>query len=290
MTDQQISEFQSLLGEIQGGWAEVKTLPATCKTLQEQTGQIEQRVNDVRRLLAARTAAAPCTRAPGLVSDACARHLAAQFVVQCDKSDKLEALCSLPAQRDALVNFARNTLNLSARAPLSVTEIPLPVEYGGEIRELISDFGVVRRRMAPYPIGMGVARPARMGTRPAFGSIAMSALIPEKSPTIGFASLESHKIGGIVRLPREIDEQSVVAMGQFLARYGAIEFARVEDTWGFLATGSATYETVKGVVEVARDNDCIHALAGGKTKPSDATLDDFRALRTMVNKIGRAHA
>jgi HK97 family phage major capsid protein len=112
----------------------------------------------------------------------------------------------------------------------------------------------------------------------------MSAAFPEKSPTVSFASLESHKIGGIVRLPREIDEQSVVAMGQFLARYGAIEFARAEDTWGFLANGSGTYETVKGVVETAKDNSCNKVLAAGKTKPSDATLDDFRALRTCVNK------
>jgi hypothetical protein len=51
-----------------------------------------------------------------------------------------------------------------------------------------------------------------------------------------------------------IDEQSVVSMGQFLARYGAVEFARAEDTWGFLADGSGTYEVVKGVVQIARDN------------------------------------
>src|SRR5439155_13254677 len=112
----------------------------------------------------------------------------------------------------------------------------------GQIRELISEFGVVRRKMLPYPIGMGTARPARMGTRPAFTSVAMSAAFTEKSPTITFASLESHKIGGVIRLPREIDEQSIVPMGQFLARYGAVEFARAEDTWGFLADGTSTYE------------------------------------------------
>src|SRR5262249_55078184 len=153
------------------------------------------------------------------------------------------------------------TLELSTRAALTVTDINLPAHYTGEIRELISEFGVVRRCMSPYPIGMGTARPARMGARPAFSSIAMSALIPEKSPTISFASLESHKIGGIVRLPREIDEQSIVAMGQFLARYGAVEFARAEDTWGFLADGSGTYETVKGIVEVCTDSECVHTLA-----------------------------
>jgi HK97 family phage major capsid protein len=123
-----------------------------------------------------------------------------------------------------------------------------------------------------------------MGTRPAFGSIAMSGAFVEKSPTLSFASLESHKIGGIVRLPREIDEQSIVAMGQFLARYGAIEFARAEDTWGFLADGSGTYESVKGIVQTARDNTKTVVLAATKTKPSDATLVDFRNLRTKVNK------
>jgi HK97 family phage major capsid protein len=123
-----------------------------------------------------------------------------------------------------------------------------------------------------------------MGLRPAFGSIAMSAPFTEKSPSVTFASLESHKVGGIVRLPREIDEQSIVLMGQFLARYGAVEFARAEDTWGFLADGSANYEAVKGIVQIARDGTRVVQLATGKTKPSDATLDDFRTLRTKVNK------
>src|SRR5207249_7670304 len=94
----------------------------------------------------------------------------------------------------------------------------------------------------------------------------------------------SHKIGGIVRLPREIDQQSIVALGQFLARYGAVEFARAEDNWGFLADGSGTYETVKGIVQIARDNSKTVALAATKTKPSDAVLADFRSLRTKVNK------
>src|SRR5204862_5783761 len=118
--------------------------------------------------------------------------------------------------------------------------------------------------------GMGTARPPRMGTRPTFCSVAMSAAFSEKSPTITYASLESHKIRGIVRLPREIDEQSIVRMGQFLARYGAVEFARVEDTWGFLADGTATYETVKGIVQIARENTKTVTLTARQTHRSDA--------------------
>jgi len=281
--EQPLAEFQSMVGEIRGAWSSISVLPGEFKTLKDGADKLACDLRDVRRQLLSRHSQ-PAARSHGQVSHDCARHLAAQFIAQCERSDKLDALSSVPGQRDALLGFARNALNLTTRTALTTTDINLPAQYGSEIRELISDFGVVRRRMAPYPIGMGTARPARMGTRPAFGSIAMSALIPEKSPTVTFASLESHKIGGIVRLPRELDEQSIVAMGQFLARYGAVEFARAEDTWGFLADGSTNYETVQGIVSVAHDNDCELALATGKTKPSDATLADFRALRALVNK------
>jgi HK97 family phage major capsid protein len=282
-TDPQLAELQTMVGEIRGSWSEIRALPAEIQTLKEGAERFSHDLREARRSWATR-AGVPAVRPRGQVSDDCARHLAAQFIVQCERSDKLEALSSLSGQRDALLHFARATLNLTTRAAMTANDIGLPVQFGTEIRELISEFGVVRRRMSPYPIGMGTARPARMGTRPAFGSIAMSALIAEKEPTMSFASLESHKIGGIVRLPRELDEQSVVPMGQFLARYGAVEFARAEDTWGFLATGSPGYETVKGIVQVARDNGCAQALANGKTKPSDAALDDLRSLRTKVNK------
>jgi HK97 family phage major capsid protein len=152
------------------------------------------------------------------------------------------------------------------------------------LRELISQFGVVRKQMMHYPIGMGTVRPPRMGTRPAFGSIAMSAAFTELSPTVTFASLESHKIGGLVRVPRELDEQSIVPMGQFLARFGAIEFARVEDKWAFLADGTGTYESVKGIMQIAIDNSKTVQLVTTKTHSGDAVLADFRSLRTKVNK------
>src|SRR6266567_7113070 len=283
MTKEQVKEFATNAAELKTRLPQIETLSSSVRSLQDENAQLKQHITDVRRLLATRHAS-PATRHAGLVTDDCARYLAAQFVNHCERSGKLEALSSLPAQREALTSLARETLNISTRTALTTTDIPLPTQYAGQIRELISEFGVVRRKMHPYPIGMGTARPARMGTRPSFGSIAISAAFGEKSPTITFASLESHKIGGIVRLPREIDEQSIVPMGQFLARYGAVEFARVEDNWGFLADGSGTYESVKGIVQIARDNSKTVVLAATKTHPSDATLADFRSLRTKVNK------
>lgn len=284
VTDDQVSELQTTLKEVKESWSALKDLPGSVSTLQEETNRLREQLSGVRRALAARPIDAARSRAPGCVSDECARQVAATFIAHCERSGRLEALCSVPAQRDTVTQFARDTLGLSTRTALSTTDIPLPTQYGSEIRELISEFGVVRRRMAPYPIGMGTARPARMGARPAFGAVAISGPLQERSPSLTFASLESHKLGGIVRLPREIDEQSIVSMGQFLARYGAVEFARSEDSWGFLADGGIGYENVRGIVQVARDNTRTQVLAAGKTRPSDATLDDFRALRLKVNK------
>ncbi len=284
LSPDQLREFHASIAAVRTRLPQIETLSASLKQLEDDTAGLRRQVTELRRGAAGRDAAAGPARPQGRVSDDCARHLAAQFIAHCERSGRLEALCSSPAQRDALTALARDTLNLSTRTALTTGDIPLPSVFGSEIRELISEFGVVRRQMFPYPIGLGTARPARAGLRPTFGSIAMSASFPEKSPALDFASLESHKIGGIVRLPRELDEQSAVNLGQFLARYGAVEFARAEDTFGFLADGSGTYESIRGIVKVARDSSRALALATGKTKPSDATLDDFRALRRMVGK------
>ncbi len=282
LTEDQVKEFQGLLGEIKGGWAALKDLPAACQSLQDDNAKLRTDLDTLRRVLASRKNDPVTLRRPGFVSLACAEYLGAAFVTGNARSGRLDLL---PEHvRGTLFARAKSILGLETRAALTATDIPLPVQYFAEIRELISDFGVARNRMFPFPIGLGTAKPPRFKTRPTFGSIAMSASFGEKSPQIDFASLESHKVGGIVRVPREIDEQSIVPMGQFLARYGAIEFARAEDTWAFLADGSGTYESVKGVVKIARDNSKTLVLATTKTKPSDATLADFRALRTKVNK------
>ena len=265
----------------------ITELKASLKGVQDENGRLEDEVTKVRRLCLARASAGVTAPSRGMVSDECAGYLGATFILQCAKSGKLELLSQSSATRDALLNTARQTLGIEVRTALTTTDIPLPVGYSGELRALIAQFGVIRQHMFPYPIGMGVAKPPRMGARPQFASVALSGAIPEGSPTITFASLESHKIGGLVRVPREIEEQSIVPMGQFLARYGAVEFARAEDTWGLLADGSATYEQVKGVVQICVDNNTpntptLTTLSASKTAPSDATLADFRQMRLGV--------
>jgi HK97 family phage major capsid protein len=273
-----LADLKTGIGDHQKSFTD---LQSSVKTIQDENAKLHTELDKVRRQLLAYGPVSPHVRRPGFVSDLCARQLAAVFIMGNAKAGRLDLLDS--RQRETLFTEARSILGLETRAALTTTDIPLPTQFYSEVRELISEFGVARRNMFPFPIGMGTAKPPRFKTRPAFGSIAMSASISEKSPQIEFATLESHKIGGIVRIPREIDDQSIVPMGQFLARYGAIEFARAEDTWAFLADGTATYESVKGITKIATDNSKNVQLAATKTKPSDATLADFRAMRLKVS-------
>ncbi len=268
-------DLNNLITEIRQSWDTLRGLPPQLSTLQTEVQSLRRAALVPRH--------SPQAPRPGCVSDDCARHLASQFVVLCDRRGLLEALSEVPVVRDELIKTARETLGIT-KAALTTTEVPLPSQFSSELVGLISQFGVARKHMMPFPIGRGTSRPARFGTRPAFGALALSAAIPDKAPSITYASLESHKVGGLVRLPREIDEQSMVPMGQFLARYGATEFARAEDTFAFLADGTNTYEAISGIVQVATDAGHTVELAAGKTKPSDITAADLRLLRTTVNK------
>jgi HK97 family phage major capsid protein len=269
----EMDQFKGLLPEIRD------KMPEWSKNAQA----VERLQSTVNTLQRARLGSHGGARSRGKVSDEAARAFAAHFILHTARSGKLEAWCPETRTRDFLLSEARTVSGISTRTALTTSDIGLPVQYGSELIELIAEFGVARQNMRFYPMAGGTNKPPRMGTRPAFGSIAMSAPVPEKSPTLTFASLESHKLGGIVILPNEIDDQSIVPMGQFLAQYAGVEFARAEDTWAFLADGSATYEQVKGVCKIASENSKVVQLGDGLTKPSDVTLDDLRALRGLVS-------
>lgn len=304
MTPEQIAALEKSLNElIKAGGAnadKIAAMQTDIKTAKDAAVELEKKnkerddrlekaeneLKKVQKLMLARGNVAPTTRRKGLVSDQCARELASSVIIHCARSGVLDGFITNEKARDAMLTQAKAIFGLEGKA-MTTTEVPLPTSFSGDLRELVAEFGVLRGQMFPYPLSGGTSRPPRFGTRPAFESIAMSGAFAEKKPTFSFASLESHKIGGYVLVPRELEEQSIVNMGQFLARYGAVEFARAEDTWGFLADGTATYESVSGVCTIAAANGKVTTLGATKTAPSDATLANFRTLRRGVNSTAR---
>jgi HK97 family phage major capsid protein len=229
------------------------------------------------------------------VSDDCAKYLSACLVLGANRFDALRSLGE--EQRGHLLDICDGVIRASShsepgaargfdilvtKSSLTSSDIPLPVVYSGEIVQLVSKYGKARRWGTVYPLGSATVKLPHLKTSPLFGFIAMSASIDEKSPQLEFIEFDPAKAGGIIRVPTELDEDSLVPLGNWLAQYMAREMAKFEDVVFFTADGSGTYSGMNGVLKSALNSGLVVTLGSGKTHPTDITLADCRAMRPLV--------
>ncbi len=290
MVDELVPDMKKFREEVQ----RINGLPEQVRRIDESLASLSTDVEHIRRRELARA------HAPGrgnvarngsrrsTISDEAAQALAAHVILGLERSGKMDGLFRDDALRLKLLRDARNVMDIQQRyTGQTTTEFPLPYAYGRDVAMLIAEYGVARNAMTRYPMYQGTAKPPRHKTGMTFGSIAMAALFTEKNPAYEFATLEPHKVGGIVVTPRELFENSLVEVGNYLADLGAYAFAEVEDAWAFLADGSGTYESVKGVCAVASDNSKVVTMPTGSTSPDDIRLSDFIDVLSKVNTKAR---
>jgi HK97 family phage major capsid protein len=112
----------------------------------------------------------------------------------------------------------------------------------------------------------------------------MSQTVGEKKVTAELITFNANKVGGIIRIPTELEEDTFIPIGQFIARYIARRFAFVEDDTLWNGDGTSTYANQTGIALYCTNNPSyLQQLGAGKTKPSDATLADFRTMRALIN-------
>jgi HK97 family phage major capsid protein len=131
-------------------------------------------------------------------------------------------------------------------------------------------------------LGAGTVKLPQLKTDPAFGLVAQSAVVPEKSPQTAWVTFNAEKYGGLIRVPSELDADSIVAIGQFIARYAARQMARIEDVVFFTNDGS-TFGAVEGLTKSTITNAKVTQMAATKTHYNDATLANLRAIRAIVD-------
>lgn len=272
------SANKQLVTDYQSAATELKSLGEAHKGLAADFAESQKQLNALRRN---GLASAPVRMAHQAVSDDCARFIAAVVICGADNFGGLNHIKG--AQRDSLMGECRSIIGIETKTALSTTDLPLPVQFSAQLVELMWKYGQARQFATVYPLGAGTVKLPQLKTSPSFGFVNQSGLIPEKSPQINFVTFTPQKAGGIVRIPSEIDADTIVPLGQFLARYIARETARWEDLVLFTADGSSGFNSLKGVGQTAIDNGLGVQLAAGKTKPTDITIADVRALRTKVN-------
>lgn len=211
------------------------------------------------------------------VSAECARHLASIAITARLRSGKdIE-------NKSRLEGIAKDILGAEFKTALSSSDIPLPVDYSGEVVELVSAFGAARQYGTVYPLGTGSTKLPRLKTDTAFGLLAQSTAITEKSPQTEWVTFNAEKFGGLIRVPTELDEDSIVAIGQFIARYAARNIAKVEDQVFFMNLDGSTYGAIEGLAASTITNSKVSQMASTKTSPSQSTLANFRAIRAAVD-------
>lgn len=253
-------------------------IEANLKGQADETAKLQKSLDDVRKAQLAQKASAPAK--PGHVSEAAARHLGALGILAALRQTEVSGRAA-----DRLGGLFKDIMGMDVKSALTTSDIPLPVGYSAEVVELVSQFGAARKFGTVYPLGNGTLKLPKLSTDTDFGLIASSGTVTEVSPGTAWVTFNAEKFGGLVRLPEEIDEDSIFSIGQFVARYSARKLAKVEDTQFFISTGagSGANGSVEGLTKSTITNSKVTQMASTKTKYSDATLTNIRTIRSVVD-------
>ncbi len=287
LTPEQVREFEGILQELAaykglfpslqdlriatGGFAAIKNLP-------DVVAKLRQDLDTHRRASLSRHSGGQLI--PGqLVTDDCAEWLAAVTIMAAQRQGKLGL--SEHTNSEALLSRAGRVLGLQQKSALTPSDIPMPVGYSGQVIALVNQYGNARRYGTVFPLGTGTVKLPRLKTDTAFGLLARSAAVTEKSPQTEWITFAAEKFGGLIRMPSEMSEDSIIALGNFIAEYAARQIAAVEDQVFFLNLDGSTYGAVKGLCGSTIDNSKVTQMGSTKTHYSDATITNLRTVRNV---------
>lgn len=280
-----VEEFRKGLSDIGEQLKVLPGLQSEFKTLSEANGKLQKELDEAKghldglRKSSLRVHRTLSVRA-GEISEECARWIGGVTVLAADAHGRLQLETGV---KEKLLSEARTALGLQTKAALTSADIPLPVEYSGEVIELVTMWGKARQYCTLFPLGGSSVKLPRLTTSPAFGFVAQSAAIAEKSPQVAWVTFTPSKLGGLIRLPSELDADSIVQIGRFVARYAARETARMEDLTAFIGDGTATYDSKTGLTKYVVDQAKFATLVAGGTRTSNLTLAKAREMRSVPN-------
>src|ERR1035437_9169645 len=287
-----MTEFKRVLDNTDNVMGMMKGIPDRVKFLEKENDELRGHLKSLRKMgLRGMGDGVRWIGNKAFVSDDCAAALTSVFVLSCARLENgLEHLIGDPAARERIKAHASGILNMEMKTAMTGTEIPLPTVYVPQVIELVFKYGQARQYATVFPLGAGTVKLPRLKAgEDSFGyfgagTAGMSQSITEKRVTAELVTFTANKAGGLIRIPYELEEDTFIPIGQFLARYIARQLAKLEDKTMFLADGTSTYASQTGVGPYCVANSTyLLQLASSKTKPSDAMLADWRNLRGKVS-------
>lgn len=199
------------------------------------------------------------------------------------------ALCGHAASRERYAEmFGPADLNATTLSTISnggaALFVPDVMDYA--VIELAEEFGVLRRLADVQPMSSETwTGPKWTGSMTAY-FVAQGSAPTQSDPTWEPVTLVAKDLAAYSKMTRQLNEDSVIDLGDKVAMAAAIAFATKEDDCGFNGTGTSTYGGIVGllarVIEAA--NAASLVTATGHATLSALTLADFW---TVAGKLPR---
>jgi len=157
----------------------------------------------------------------------------------------------------------------------------VPEELLANIIVLREQYGVFRRSAFTVPMGRDLVNwPRRIGGLTSYFT-GESQAITESQAAWDNIALSAKKLGILVRMSTEIEEDAVISIADWLTGEMAYEFARKEDDCGFNGDGTGTYGGIRGTLTLAIDgnhNSGKYAAASPHNLISEIDMTDLVGL------------
>lgn len=169
----------------------------------------------------------------------------------------------------------------------------IPSEFSGRVINLIEDYGVFARNVFNMPMGSNeLSFTEEIGAPAVF---AVGEGIPEETD-VKFANitLTAKDWGCLVFYPRNLEDDMIISIAEYIIRRLAWAFALKIDTVGFNGDGLAANFGIKGVTtklkEINGVDDGGGIVLGSSSTWGSLTLDDFSSVQGSLPQYAAARA
>ena len=157
----------------------------------------------------------------------------------------------------------------------------VPDQFSDTLISLREKYGVIRRAAKIEPMTSDTKRiPMRSATLSA-SFVGEATAGTESTQTFQQVSLVAKKLMVLTTISNELNEDSLINLGDSVAGEIAYAFAKKEDECGFLGDGSSTYGGIVGIANAligVSSNAGINTLGGTDAAVSDIDINDLHEL------------
>jgi len=164
----------------------------------------------------------------------------------------------------------------------------VPTDLANAILDLRDTYGAFRRRARIVPMASdNTTVPRRPGGTGAF-FMAENSAGTETGANVDNISLTAKKIGSLIRISSELEEDAAVDMVDFVANEIAFAFAQKEDDCAFNGDGTSTYGKMYGIGQIVLDGNHSQAKVTAASGHNTFLTLDATDLGNLIKAVQAA--